>query len=195
MKRVNKYLFEGALTLPGIIFLAIPVMMGMWGEKAWKNLLIYSGFITVSLLIFSLVLSPLNRFFPKFSLLKFCNRFRREIGLSVFFYACLHFFFYLMRSIEKRGWVDPKYFLHPVIFPGLCAFVILLLLAVTSNDWSINKMGYQKWKRLHRLIYLGEVAVFIHIFLKSSFYACILILPLVCIQLACFALTKKKKSP
>ena len=88
-----------------------------------------------------------------------------------------------MRSIEKKGWVDPKYIFHPVIFPGVCAFLILFLLALTSNNWSVKKLGYQKWKRLHSLIYVGEVGVFIHVVQKSVFYACIIILPLVFLQL------------
>jgi sulfoxide reductase heme-binding subunit YedZ len=192
-KRVKRYLVEGSLVLPAVIFLLIPVVFGMWGEKTWKKLLIQSGFITLSVLIFSLVLSPLNRFFTKWHFIKFFNRFRREIGLTVFFYACFHFFCFIMRAIEKKGWFDPHYFLHPVVIPGLFAFLLLLLLAVTSNNWSIKKMGYRKWKGLHRLIYVGEIAVFIHVYLKSSVYALALILPLVCIQIGCYFFVRRNQ--
>lgn len=192
-KRVKKYLMEGTLALPAVIFLLIPVLFGMWGVKTWKKLLIHSGFITLSMLIFSLILSPLNRFFPKWRVIKFVNRFRREIGLAVFFYACFHFFTFIMRAIERKGWFDFRYFLHPVVIPGLCVFLILLALAVTSNDWSIKKMGYQNWKRLHRCVYLGEIAVFIHVCLKSPLYASVLILPLACIQITCFFFVRRNQ--
>jgi len=192
-KRVKKYLMEGGLALPAVIFLLIPVLFGMWGEKTWKKLLIHSGFITLSMLIFSLILSPLNRFFSSWRMIKFLNRFRREIGLAVFFYACFHFFTFIMRAIEKKGWFDPRYFLHPVVIPGLCAYLILLALAVTSNDWSIKKMGYHSWKRLHRFIYLGEIAVFIHVWLKSPLYASVLVLPLACIQISCFFFVRRNQ--
>lgn len=149
----------------------------------WKKLLIHAGFITLSLLIFSLLLSPLKFFFPKMLSFRYLNRFRREVGLSVFLYACLHVLFFVMRVIEKKGEFDPLVFFRPVVFPGLLAFFVLLLLALTSNDWSIKRLGNFKWRSIHRTVYLAEAAVFIHVFLQSPFYACILILPLVFIQL------------
>ena len=88
VKTVNKRVMWGALALPGLIFLVIPLSLGMWGEKTWKTLLIHSGFITLSMLVFSLLLTPLG----KLHTLKILNRFRREIGLSVFFMLLFIFF-------------------------------------------------------------------------------------------------------
>ncbi len=38
----------------------------------------------------------------------------------------------------------------------------MLPLAVTSNNWSIRRMGPQAWQRLHRLTYLAGFAGALH---------------------------------
>lgn len=171
------------LTLPALFFLLLPAVMGWLGDKPWKQLLLNSGYCTVGLLCLSLILSPVSKHFPKVQLFKKIKRYRREIGLSVFFYACFHFFSYVMRSFEKRGMFEFKYFFHPVIAPGVIAFIILLILALTSNDRSIQAMGYKKWKHLHRYVYGAEALVFLHIFLQSKTLALSIFIPLLFIQL------------
>lgn len=44
----------------------------------------------------------------------------------------------------------------------MIAFVILVPLAVTSNNAMIRRMGGAAWAKLHRLVYLAVAAAAIH---------------------------------
>ena len=97
---------------------------------------------------------------------------RRMLGLFAFFYACLHLTVYT--------WLD-QYFLwdaivedifkRPYITLGFSAWLMLLPLALTSNRFSIRKLG-TKWKKLHRLVYPATLMVVFHfIWLVKADYA------------------------
>ena len=84
-------------------------------------------------------------------------------GLFAFFYACLHFTTYLWfdqffdwaaiwKDIVKRRF----------IWIGFSAFVMLIPLAMTSNNAAIRAMGARNWQRLHRLVYVIAICGVIH---------------------------------
>jgi len=50
----------------------------------------------------------------------------------------------------------------PFIWYGLAGLSILVILAATSNQFSIRKLGGRNWKRLHRLAYIAAVLVIYH---------------------------------
>ena len=88
---------------------------------------------------------------------------RRMLGLFAFFYACLHFTTYLWfdqffdwaaiwKDIVKRRF----------IWIGFSAFVMLIPLAMTSNNAAIRAMGARNWQRLHRLVYVIAICGVIH---------------------------------
>lgn len=117
-----------------------------------------TGDWTLYFLCFTLAITPLRRLTGQNSLL----RLRRMLGLFTFFYACLHFLTFLwfdhffdladmVRDILKR----------PFIAMGFSAFVLLLPLALTSNDVMVRKLG-RRWMVLHRLIYLIAVLSMLH---------------------------------
>lgn len=90
-------------------------------------------------------------------------RIRRMLGLFTAFYATLHFTTYvaidqqfdwrvLWQDVTKRNF----------IIVGFLAFLSLLPLAATSTDASVRRLGFKRWKALHRLIYLTGVLAVIH---------------------------------
>ena len=48
------------------------------------------------------------------------------------------------------------------IFVGFAAFVLLVPLAVTSTAARVRRLGFARWKRLHRLVYVAALARSIH---------------------------------
>lgn len=182
MRKISKRAVDLLLILPAFIFLLLPTLFNKLGKKPWKTLLVHSGYCTLGLLVFCLILAPLKKHFPKLQILKDLNRYKREIGVAVFIYACLHLTFFIADAIIRKGQLEIKYFFHPVILPGVSAFLILFALTITSNDWSIQKLTYKKWKKLHQFIYGAELLVFMHILLQSVTYALLIFLPLVFIQ-------------
>ncbi len=117
-----------------------------------------TGDWTLYFLCLTLTVTPLRRFTGINELI----RFRRMLGLFTFFYASLHFLTFIwfdhffdvaemMRDVLKR----------PFIAMGFSAFLLLVPLALTSNDFMLRKLG-RRWSVLHRLIYLIAVLALLH---------------------------------
>jgi sulfoxide reductase heme-binding subunit YedZ len=56
---------------------------------------------------------------------------------------------------------------RPFITMGFSAFVLLVPLALTSNDWAVRKLK-RSWSKLHRLVYLIAILVILHYFWHKS---------------------------
>ena len=117
-----------------------------------------TGDWTLYFLCLTLAVTPLRRLTGLNALI----RFRRMLGLFTFFYASLHFLTFIwfdhffdlaemVRDILKR----------PFIAMGFSAFVLLVPLALTSNDLMLRKLG-RRWSVLHRLIYLIAILALLH---------------------------------
>ena len=81
-------------------------------------------------------------------------KFRRPLGLLTFFYVVLHLCIWLGLDIQFRwaeAWSD--ILKRPFITIGMAGFLLLIPLAVTSNNMMIRRMGPVKWQRLHKLAY------------------------------------------
>ncbi len=117
-----------------------------------------TGTWALTLLVISLTITPLRRLTKWNDLIKL----RRMLGLFSFFYATLHMltwvvlihFFewsFMIEDVVKR----------PFITIGMATFLILLVLALTSNRLAIRKLG-RRWQKLHRLVYVAAIGAVIH---------------------------------
>jgi sulfoxide reductase heme-binding subunit YedZ len=106
----------------------------------------------------SLSVTPIRRLTGWNDLIKV----RRMLGLFAFFYAFLHmltwvvFIHYFEVSFMVEDVVK-----RPFITVGMATFLTLLVLAVTSNRFSIRKLG-RKWGTLHRLAYVAAAGGTLH---------------------------------
>lgn len=116
------------------------------------------GLWALKLIVMGLCISPLRRF-AGLNLLKY----RRAIGVLAFAYALLHFLTWIvldmgllldqaLKDIVKR----------PYITIGMAALLLLLPLALTSNNWSLRKLGTQRWRRWHKLTYPAALLAALH---------------------------------
>lgn len=119
----------------------------------------WTGTWTFNLLLLTLCVSPLR----SITQLHWLLRLRRMLGLFTFFYALLHFLSFVgfdhgfsVNEIAK------DVFKRPFIIAGFAAFLLLIPLAATSNQWAIRKLGGRKWQELHRNIYLASIIAAIH---------------------------------
>lgn len=92
-------------------------------------------------------------------------RFRRMVGLFVFFYASLHWLSYAWFDMGFV-WADiladvPK---RPFILVGTLAWLLLLALALTSFNRAIRTLGAARWQALHRAVYAVAVLAVLHFF-------------------------------
>lgn len=81
-------------------------------------------------------------------------RYRRALGLLAFWYVVMHFLTYMV--LDQR--LDVATILadiakRPFITIGMACLVLLVPLALTSNNFSIRRLG-PRWNRLHKLVYV-----------------------------------------
>lgn len=177
----RKWFIWVLLLLPALLFLPQPYLKGLTGPKLWSKELKLTGYIGLNLLIVLLLLNPLAKLFPSFTFVHTFNRHRRAISLALFAYLCLHLSAFLLKTYFKKGFIPLSAFLHPVILPGLFAFLLFIPLSLTSNNWAVQQLGWGRWKCLHRLVYFSEILIFLHLALqrgKPLFWALMLFIPL-----------------
>jgi methionine sulfoxide reductase heme-binding subunit len=96
-------------------------------------------------------------------------RFRRMLGLFVYFYAWVHFLSY--------GWLDMSFDLaditkdiikRPFILVGFTSLLLLTPLAATSFNRAIKWLGAARWQMLHKLVYVIAGLALLHFFWMRS---------------------------
>jgi sulfoxide reductase heme-binding subunit YedZ len=121
----------------------------------------WTGTWTINLLLLTLCISPLRVATQWHWIL----RLRRTLGLFTFFYALLHFLSFI--GFEHSFNLDEiarDIFKRPYVLLGFAAFVILIPLAATSNQFAIRRLGGRRWQELHRSIYLIAILGCLHYF-------------------------------
>jgi sulfoxide reductase heme-binding subunit YedZ len=110
----------------------------------------------LQLIISGLCITPLRRYVG-LNLM----RFRRAIGVIAFFYVLLHLLIWLVLDVQILAMVWADIVKRPFVTIGMAGFALLLPLALTSNNWSLRRLG-RSWNRLHRLVYVAAVLGALH---------------------------------
>ena len=119
-------------------------------ERIWQNLVAGFGYDTKRARPFGLVLA------------------RRAIGLWALTYALLHLLGYWLFEQDQDTWqVLIDFFRRPFVTLGMLALLIMLALGVTSNRFSMQRLG-SSWKKLHRLIGMIVVLSLLHYALHKA---------------------------
>jgi len=111
-------------------------------------------------------------------------RFRRMLGLFVYFYVVLHLLSYSWFDMGfDVGDIIKDIIKRPFILVGFAAFLLLTPLAATSFNRAIKALGAKRWQTLHKLVYVIAGLGILHFFWMRSgkndyaevaFYAAIL---------------------
>jgi sulfoxide reductase heme-binding subunit YedZ len=117
------------------------------------------GFWTLTLLLVTLAPTPIQIVTGW----KWPLRLRRMLGLETFLYVCLHFAVYLgVDQFFDLPAIGKDIVKRKFITVGFAAFLLLIPLAITSTDGMVRRLGFVRWKRLHRLIYVAAVLGVVH---------------------------------
>src|SRR5581483_2362295 len=127
--------FVGSLT--PVAALLIRGIHDKLGANPISQALNQLGLMALVFLVAALVCTPLKTIFGW----TWPLRLRRMLGL----YA-------IVDDVTKRKF----------IFVGFAAFLLLIPLAVTSTNAAVKRMGYVRWKQLHRLAYIAPLLGVIH---------------------------------
>lgn len=151
MKLVKPVLF--ILLLLPLLMLIYGAFTATLGADPQKEIVHETGTWTLYLLMLTLTMTPLRRWtgMPIFI------QVRRMIGLFSFFYLAMHMlsFIALYMGFEWLR-IGEEIMERPYITLGMLAFILMLPLAITSNRYSMKRLG-SRWHKLHRLVYIIAV--------------------------------------
>jgi sulfoxide reductase heme-binding subunit YedZ len=153
--------FTGALA--PLVVIGAEAALGRLGANPIAEALNRLGLTALIFLVAALACTPLRTLFGW----TWPIRLRRMLGLFGFFYALLHLSTYvgvdqafdahaILADITKRKF----------IYIGFTAFVLLIPLAATSTAASVRRLGFVRWKRLHRLAYVATALGVVHFTLR-----------------------------
>jgi sulfoxide reductase heme-binding subunit YedZ len=156
--RVIKPILYLSATLP-LTWLLFALITGRVMGDQVKFMQHVTGDTVLTCLMLTLAITPLRRLTGWNEII----RVRRLIGLTAFWYACLHLTTYLvfdqslsmseiLADIEK----------HPWVLLGFTGFLCLVPLAITSTNGWVRRLGGKRWQRLHRLVYVAAIAGVLH---------------------------------
>ncbi|MEO7392838.1 MAG: protein-methionine-sulfoxide reductase heme-binding subunit MsrQ [Ramlibacter sp.] len=131
------------------------------GANPAEHLIRATGDWTLRFLCITLAVTPLRVMLGIPAL----ARFRRMLGLFVYFYVVVHLLSYswfdmgfdfadIAKDIAKR----------PFILVGFTAFMLLTPLAATSFNRAVKFLGAKRWQTLHRLVYVIGGLGILHFF-------------------------------
>ena len=176
IKYFKPFVFILCLWPLGVIILDI--YYNNLGAEPVKKIMNHFGEWTLIFICLTLAMSPLKRI----TNLSFWIKFRRMLGLFVFFYATVHLLTYV--GLDYRFDWQPIFndvLKKKYIFIGFSAWLLLIPLAITSSQKMIKILKHN-WKNLHRLIYVIAIFGSLHyiwlsktIFFKPLIYTTIIV--------------------
>jgi sulfoxide reductase heme-binding subunit YedZ len=188
IKYFKPFVFILCLLPLGIIILDI--YYNNLGAEPVKKIMNHFGEWTLIFICLTLTMSPLKRI----TNLGFWIKFRRMLGLFVFFYATIHLLTYV--GLDYRFDWEPiinDVLKKKYIFIGFSAWLLLIPLAITSSQKMIKILG-RNWKNLHRLVYLIAVFGSLHyIWLSKTIFFKPLIYTLIIVVLLALRIKIKKR--
>ncbi len=121
------------------------------------------GLVALVLLLASLACTPAKVVFGW----TWPLRIRRMLGVLAAIYGALHVVTYVALD-QGLDWsaITEDVLERKFIFVGAATFTLLLPLALTSTNGAVRRLGFARWKRLHRLAYLAGVLGVVHFFLR-----------------------------
>ncbi|MFD1195443.1 protein-methionine-sulfoxide reductase heme-binding subunit MsrQ [Seohaeicola saemankumensis] len=151
----------GLLPAPWFLYLGLTGGLGVEPIKALEHEL---GLLALQIMVAGLCITPLRRY-AGLNLL----RFRRALGVLCFTYVALHLLVWLVLDVQSLARIWADIVKRPYITIGMSAFVLMIPLALTSNDLSVRKLG-PLWRRLHKLTYVVVPLGAIHfVMLRKGF--------------------------
>lgn len=156
LDRVPPWLIYTVAVFPPVwlLWLAQTGGLGIEPIKALEHEL---GELSLQLMIFILAIRPI-RDWSGVNLLKL----RRAFGVVTFFYVLLHLLVWLVLDVGILSEIWADIIKRPYITVGMAAFLLMLPLALTSNNRSLRKMGPKKWRQWHKLTYPAAFLAALH---------------------------------
>ncbi len=173
--------FRALLAVPAIVMIGRYLSL----DHSLGHLMDSSGEWAARMLILTLAITPIRIMLKQWGaravLADVAVQAAARPGFAAFLYAAMHLGIYIVRQANLNVILyDIPY---KEYLAGWIAFAAFVVLALTSNDWSVHHMG-RWWKWVQRLTYVSAVALFLHwLWIRLDHTAVILhFLPLVLLE-------------
>jgi sulfoxide reductase heme-binding subunit YedZ len=150
-----------------LAFLLTPAGIALWnagtiwrGARPLNDVIHRTGFWMLVFLLASLAITPLRRITRFGGLIDV----RRMIGVGAFVYGAAHILLYTADKMFDLAEVAREIVLRVYLTIGFTALIGLAVLAATSTDAMVRRLGAPRWQRLHYAVYGIAVLALIHYF-------------------------------
>jgi len=160
-----------ALRVVTLVVLLIPVAKALYdagaiahGARPLNELIHRTGFWALVFLGLTLAVTPFRRILRYGNLIDV----RRMIGVAAFFYIAAHLaLFYADQSYSVVKLVT-ELTKRVYLIVGGVAWLGLFVLALTSTDAMVRRIGGMRWRRLHQIVYAVALLGLIHYFQQTK---------------------------
>ena len=159
------------LRIAALALLLLPLALAGWnaeaiaaGARPVNDLIHRAGFWALMLLLITLAITPLRRISRFGQLVDI----RRMLGVGAFCYAALHISLYVVDQVFDLGKVASEIVHRVYLVIGFTALTGLAVLALTSTDGMVRRLGGSRWQSLHQIVYVIGFLALIHYFQQTK---------------------------
>jgi len=160
-----------ALRVVTLAVLCAPVAIALYdyftvgfGARPLNDVIHRTGYWALVFLMVSLAVTPLRRIGRFGPLLDI----RRMVGVAAFVYAAVHIGLYVADQMFDLWKVGSEIVKRLYLTIGFVALIGLMVLAVTSTDGMLRRLGGRNWQRLHYAVYAIGLLALIHYFQQTK---------------------------
>jgi len=135
-----------------------------FGARPINYLIHRVGYWTLIFLLVTLAITPLARVGRLGGPLDV----RRMLGVGTFAYAATHISLYITDQMFDLAKVASEIALRLYLTIGFIALIGLAILAATSTDAMVRRLGAKRWQRLHQIVYGIALLALIHFFQQTK---------------------------
>ncbi len=153
-----------ALLLTPILIAAYDYATTGFGARPLNDLIHRTGYWSLVFLLASLAVTPLRRVARFGGLIDV----RRMIGVAAFAYIAAHLLLYVADQSYDLVKVAGEIVRRLYLTVGFVAWIGLAVLAATSTDAMVRRLGGARWRGLHRIVYIIGLLSLIHFFQQTK---------------------------
>jgi len=159
------------LRLGTLVLLLLPVAKALYdadaiyhGARPLNDMIHRAGFWALVFLGVTLAVTPLRRIARYGNLLEV----RRMLGVGTFCYIAAHLSLFIADQMFDLGKVVHEITHRWYLIVGGTAWLGLAVLAITSTDGMVRRLGGMRWRRLHQIVYAIALLALIHYFQQTK---------------------------
>jgi methionine sulfoxide reductase heme-binding subunit len=156
-----------ALMFAPAIWITYQVAAGEFGPVPLGGMTYWSGVWATALLLLALAITPALAIFRWGRLVII----RRMIGVTALAYTVGHIFIYFALRFWNFASIAHEMLTRLSLIIASVATAGLIVLGATSFDAAVQRMGLQRWQRLHSAVYALTGLALVHYLLSPDVYA------------------------